>query len=79
VEDYDDIHDAGSPVPAWPPWVTGRTPAGKEDITLEEEKSTQTPPNFTAGSVNLHPAYYISLVYYTLPVIVIQIGRLVQQ
>jgi len=76
-DDYDDSHDSGSQAPAWPPWVTGKSP--DKDIIIEEEKPTRSPPTFTGGSSNLHLAFYGSLLYYALPVIVIQIGRLVQQ
>jgi len=78
-DDYEDTHDSGSPAPAWPPWVTGKTPIQEKDIIIEEDKTTRSPPTFTGGSSNLHLAYYKSLVYYALPVIVIQMGRLVQQ
>jgi len=76
-DDYDDTHDSGSQAPAWPPWVTGKSP--DKDIIIEEEKPTRSPPTFTGGSSTLHLAFYGSLLHYALPVIVIQIGRLVQQ
>jgi len=77
-DDYD-THDSGSQAPAWPPWVTGKTPSVDKDIIIEEEKPAKSPPTFTGGSATLHLAYYKSLLYYTLPVIVIQMGRLVHQ
>ena len=78
-DDYDDSHDSGSPDPAWPPWVTGKTPIQEKDIIIEEKETSRKPPTFTGGSSTLHLAYYKSLVYYALPVIVMQMGRLVQQ
>ena len=74
---YDDTHDSGSPDPAKPPWVTGRAPIEYKDISVEEEKTTRSPPPFTGGSLSLHPSYYMILLYYALPVIIVQIGRLV--
>lgn len=74
-DDYDDNGDSGSPEPAWPPWVTGKTPFQERDFTIEEENPSTIQPSFSGGSSICHLKK--DLIHNLLPLIVIQLGRII--
>ena len=56
--------------PEWPPWVIKASTAQPEGDIVIEERTSLTPPQFTAGA----PATSVSLVIFLLPVMVISLG-----
>ena len=56
--------------PEWPPWVIKASTAPPEGDIVIEERTSLTPPQFTGAA----PALSLSLVFFLLPVIVINLG-----